>query len=122
MAEKGSHSVDEVNIVRVLTQFNVAVMKVSRVIRQMLQVFDGYECKEPEPGKLTLAFQYAPLPQCSISFRATYSTPNQQSRGPDTESILKTPFSGGFGDFATYPCSVQSQFDARSAVRILKRL
>ena len=91
MAEKGSHSVDEVNIVRVLTQFNVAVMKVSRVIRQMLQVFDGYECKEPEPGKLTLAFQYAPLPQCSISFRATCSTPNQQSRGPDTESILKHP-------------------------------
>ena len=43
---------------RVLTAYNVALGKASKLMRQLLRRHHGYECKEPEPGKLTLAFRH----------------------------------------------------------------
>lgn len=45
------------DVVRVLTAFNMGVAKCSRLVRRMLPDYGGYECKEPEPGKFTLAFR-----------------------------------------------------------------
>lgn len=56
-AEQARGRISDEDIVRVLTAFNVAVGKVSRLVRELLHEYDGYECKEPEPGKFTLAFQ-----------------------------------------------------------------
>lgn len=56
-AEQSRGRMSDEDIVRILTAFNVAVGKVSRVVRALLRDYRGYECKEPEPGKFTLAFQ-----------------------------------------------------------------
>ena len=58
-AEQARGQMSEEEIVRVLTAFSIGVAKFSRLVRQLLPHYDGYECKEPEPGKFTLAFQYA---------------------------------------------------------------
>lgn len=56
-AEQGVPSVSAGDLIRGLTAFNIASGKVSSLVRQLLPDFRGYECKEPEPGKFTLAFQ-----------------------------------------------------------------
>lgn len=40
-----------------LTAYNVAVSMYSDIVRKRLHLYYGYECKEPEPGKFTLAFR-----------------------------------------------------------------
>ena len=67
-AEQARGQMSDEEIVRVLTAFNIAISKVSRCVRLLLPEFNGYECKEPEPGKFTLAFQCAPVP--NHAFRA----------------------------------------------------
>ena len=42
---------------RVLTAYNVALGRATKLMRQLLRQCGGYECKEPEAGKLTLAFR-----------------------------------------------------------------
>lgn len=39
-----------------------AVLLFETLVRKLLQLHDGYECKSPEPGKFTLAFRCA----CSL--------------------------------------------------------
>jgi len=56
-AEQAHASLSDGDMIRGLTAFNIANGKLSRLVRQLLTDFDGYECKEPEPGKFTLAFQ-----------------------------------------------------------------
>lgn len=40
-----------------LTDYNLSLMMIGRCVRALLPVYDGYECKEPEMGKFTLAFR-----------------------------------------------------------------
>lgn len=35
----------------------VAISKYTTVARKLMVRYHGYECKEPEPGKFTLAFR-----------------------------------------------------------------
>ena len=56
-AERASGPGTDDEIVRTLTAFNVGVAKCSRLVRRLLPVYGGYGCKEPEPGKFTLAFR-----------------------------------------------------------------
>lgn len=35
----------------------LAVAKYASLARKLLRRYNGYECKEPEPGKFTLAFR-----------------------------------------------------------------
>ncbi|KAK9786282.1 hypothetical protein WJX73_000303 [Symbiochloris irregularis] len=58
MAEQAMGPGSDDDIVRTLTAFNMGVAKVSRLVRRLLPKFRGYECKEPEPGKFTLAFRF----------------------------------------------------------------
>ena len=44
-------------ILRVITAFNVGVGKYSKLVRRLLPLYRGYECKEPESGKFTLSFR-----------------------------------------------------------------
>jgi hypothetical protein len=56
----------------VLTAYNVALGKATKLMRHLLRAHRGYECKEPEPGKLTLAFRWgrgALLSQTSLGRR-----------------------------------------------------
>ena len=39
--------------------YHLAIGQYTRRVRTLLPAFDGYECKEPEPGKFTLAFRCA---------------------------------------------------------------
>lgn len=43
-------------VLDVLTLYNLAVMELEEEVRDLLLVYGGYECKEPEPGKFTIAF------------------------------------------------------------------
>lgn len=45
------------DIADTLTAFYSSVTLLERVVRDLLEAFDGYECKSPEPGKFTLAFR-----------------------------------------------------------------
>ena len=58
LAEQSTGPGTDDEIVRTLTAFNVGVAKCSRLVRQLLPEYGGYECKEPEPGKFTLAFRW----------------------------------------------------------------
>ena len=65
-AEQTSSPATDDEVLSILTAFNIAVGKVSRTVRHLLPEHGGYECKEPEPGKFTLAFKCGPCPQlCS---------------------------------------------------------
>ncbi|KAL4419982.1 hypothetical protein ABPG75_007080 [Micractinium tetrahymenae] len=57
-AEQVKPAVSDDTIIRVLTAFNMAVSKATKLMRQLLRQHRGYECKEPEPGKMTLAFRH----------------------------------------------------------------
>lgn len=56
-AEQVKLSISEDTIMRVMTAYTMAVSKATKLMRQLLRQYRGYECKEPEPGKLTLAFR-----------------------------------------------------------------
>ncbi|PSC75196.1 Helicase sen1 [Micractinium conductrix] len=56
-AEQVRPAVSDDTIIRVLTAYNVAVSKATKLMRTLLRQHGGYECKEPEPGKMTLAFK-----------------------------------------------------------------
>ncbi len=55
-----------------ITEWTLGVRQVSRTVRQLLPAYDGYECKEPEDGKLTLAFRWPPTPPTSPSTESTH--------------------------------------------------
>jgi hypothetical protein len=55
-AEQASDMSEEETI-SLLTDYQIAVHKYAKVLRQLLHRYNGYECKEPEPGKFTLAFR-----------------------------------------------------------------
>lgn len=59
-AESSAESV-EGDIIETMEAYNLALGRYTHLVRSMLPSFDGYECKEPEPGKFTLAFKYAPV-------------------------------------------------------------
>ena len=61
-AEQSCSPATDDELLATLTAFNVAVGKVSRTVRHLLPEYGGYECKEPEPGKFTLAFRCAKVP------------------------------------------------------------
>lgn len=51
---------DEAEIVATIEAYNMGVAMYTAEARALLPAHDGYECKEPEPGKFTLAFRRAP--------------------------------------------------------------
>jgi class 3 adenylate cyclase len=55
-AEQAAQEVSDETILRVVTAYSIAVSRAVRAARDVLPAHGGYECKEPEPGKLTLAF------------------------------------------------------------------
>lgn len=57
-AEQVRPAVSDDTILRVLTAYNVALGRATKLMRQLLRQCGGYECKEPEAGKLTLAFRH----------------------------------------------------------------
>ena len=44
-------------VISTITEYNLAVAMVSRAVRLLLPAYNGYECKEPEAAKFTLAFR-----------------------------------------------------------------
>ena len=58
-AEQTSSPATDDEMLAMLTAFNMAVGKVAHTVRRLLPQHGGYECKEPEPGKFTLAFRWA---------------------------------------------------------------
>ena len=59
--EHADSPVSDDDIINTITAYNVAVGKYSKLLRKLLPRFGGYECKEPESGKFTLAFRCALL-------------------------------------------------------------
>ena len=59
--EHADSPVSDDDIINTITAYNVAVGKYSKLLRKLLPRFGGYECKEPESGKFTLAFRCAIL-------------------------------------------------------------
>ena len=57
--EQTARSVSDTVVLHTITDWNVSVAAVNRTLRVLLPAYDGYECKEPEPGKFTLTFRYA---------------------------------------------------------------
>lgn len=55
-AESAANNLSDDAIIRVVTAYNVALARAVRAARTLLRAHNGYECKEPEPGKLTVAF------------------------------------------------------------------
>ena len=54
------------DMVDIMEAYNVALGRYVRLVRDTLPLYCGYECKEPEPGKFTLAFTCGPpLPPTS---------------------------------------------------------
>lgn len=47
-------------MVDIMEAYNVALGRYVRLVRDTLPLYCGYECKEPEPGKFTLAFPCGP--------------------------------------------------------------
>ena len=61
--EQTARSVSDIVVLRTITDWNVSVAAVNRTLRVLLPAYDGYECKEPEPGKFTLTFRYVRDPR-----------------------------------------------------------
>lgn len=58
---------DSEDTVAVLTDFYAGLFLVDALVRRLLPLLEGYECKSPEKGKFTLAFRcdaVACVPQC----------------------------------------------------------
>jgi len=47
----------DADILKIMTAHTVALSRAVAVARSLLPLYGGYECKEPEPGKLTLVFR-----------------------------------------------------------------
>jgi hypothetical protein len=54
-AESSAQEVDA-DMVDIMEAYNVALGCYVRLVRDTLALYGGYECKEPEPGKFTIAF------------------------------------------------------------------
>lgn len=54
-AESSAQEVDA-DTVDIIEAYNVALGRYVRLVRDTLPLYSGYECKEPEPGKFTIAF------------------------------------------------------------------
>lgn len=59
LAEAANADSSEEEIRATVTAWHVGVGRASRLVRTLLGPYDGYECKEPEAGKFTLAFRCA---------------------------------------------------------------
>ncbi len=46
----------DAEMVDIIEAYNVALGRYVRLVRDTLPLYSGYECKEPEPGKFTIAF------------------------------------------------------------------
>ena len=57
-AEQAAGTIGDGQVLATMAAYAAGVGAVNRVVRALLPAFDGYECKEPEPGKFTLAFRY----------------------------------------------------------------
>ena len=55
-AEAPASGLPDETILSVITAYNVGVSKAVKAARVLLKTHGGYECKEPEPGKFTVAF------------------------------------------------------------------
>ena len=60
-------SLADSTIVSILVAYLEGIHIMVGTLRDLLTEHDGYECKEPEPGKFTLAFRYATMVPCSGS-------------------------------------------------------
>ncbi len=91
---------DEAEIVATIEAFNLGVALYTAAARALLAPHDGYECKEPEPGKLTLAFRRgrAALPPSPSSpaprRRACRRGAACVARGPARSSVLQDRLDG----------------------------
>jgi len=56
-AESSAQEVDA-DTVDIIEAYNVALGRYVRLVRDTLPLYSGYECKEPEPGKFTIAFPW----------------------------------------------------------------
>ena len=56
-AEAAGAGLTDDTIIKIITAYNVALARTVRAARALLRTHNGYECKEPEPGKLTAAFR-----------------------------------------------------------------
>jgi hypothetical protein len=63
-AESGISQGNVVDLFKHIEAYHLAVGLYVTLLRNLLPAYGGYECKEPEPGKLTLAFEYAPTASC----------------------------------------------------------
>lgn len=55
-AEASPGDLGEEQVLEAITAFQLAVGQYSALARSLLPAYTGYECKEPEPGKFTMAF------------------------------------------------------------------
>ncbi|KAF6259953.1 hypothetical protein COO60DRAFT_1700595 [Scenedesmus sp. NREL 46B-D3] len=53
----GNADVRDEDITLTIQAFQISVSMYTTTARKLLRKYDGYECKEPEPGKFTLAFK-----------------------------------------------------------------
>ena len=84
-------SVSDTVVLRTITDWNVAVAAVNRTLRGLLPAYDGYECKEPEPGKFTLTFRRVPgLSRVSSSLRRQLQITILQRVAPTFANPLHT--------------------------------
>lgn len=56
-AEDGQQGSD----IKAIEAYHIALAMYMGLLRSILTAYGGYECKEPEPGKVTLAFEYVSL-------------------------------------------------------------
>ena len=55
-AEANAGDLGEEQVLEAITAYQLAVGLYGALARSLLPAYGGYECKEPEPGKFTLAF------------------------------------------------------------------
>jgi hypothetical protein len=67
IVEDTADSLSEDLVSDTLTDYNLGLMMIGRTVRALLPAYHGYECKEPELGKFTLAFRCILMTSCSSS-------------------------------------------------------
>lgn len=55
-AEASAAGLGEDQVLSSITAYQLAVGQYAALARSLLPAYGGYECKEPEPGKFTMAF------------------------------------------------------------------
>ncbi len=68
VAAESSAAEVEGDVVATIEAYNLALGRYTRTVRATLPHHGGYECKEPEPGKFTLAFPCVHQRNLLISF------------------------------------------------------